>query len=119
MSDEDFLILDDEETSSSSSNSRSLMTSSESKQSKSILSLKNRLSKTISEMASAIRKKKSNENTEQDYEIVDTVLAVDGIQKFEWQLRGMDCPDCAMKATRAVNRLPGVNNVIVSATEEV
>ena len=117
MSDEDFLILDDEETSSSSSNSRSLMTSSESKQSKSILSLKDRLSKTISEMASAIRKKKSNENTEQDYEIVDTVLAVDGIQKFEWQLRGMDCPDCAMKATRAVNRLPGVNNVIVSATE--
>ena len=42
---------------------------------------------------------------------------VDGVEQFEWNLRGMDCPDCAMKATRAVNRLPGVDQVIVSATE--
>ena len=48
---------------------------------------------------------------------IEAELVVDGVEKFEWQLRGMDCPDCAMKATRAVNRLPGVNEVIVSATE--
>ena len=29
----------------------------------------------------------------------------------------MDCADCAMKATRAVNRLPGIHKVSVSVTE--
>ncbi|MGB0832285.1 MAG: hypothetical protein ACPGRV_00620, partial [Candidatus Thalassarchaeaceae archaeon] len=35
-------------------------------------------------------------------------ITLDGIHTFDWIIRGMDCPDCAMKATRAVNRLPGV-----------
>ena len=48
---------------------------------------------------------------------MEAELVVDGVEQFEWNLRGMDCPDCAMKATRAVNRLPGVEQVIVSATE--
>ena len=48
---------------------------------------------------------------------MEAELVVDGFEQFEWNLRGMDCPDCAMKATRAVNRLPGVDQVIVSATE--
>ena len=50
-------------------------------------------------------------------DLIEAELVVDGVEQFEWQLRGMDCPDCAMKATRAVNRLPGVEQVIVSATE--
>ena len=50
-------------------------------------------------------------------DFMEAELVVDGVEQFEWQLRGMDCPDCAMKATRAVNRLPGVDQVIVSATE--
>ena len=50
-------------------------------------------------------------------DFMEAELVVDGVVQFEWQLRGMDCPDCAMKATRAVNRLPGVDQVIVSATE--
>ena len=49
--------------------------------------------------------------------IVEPELVVDGLEEFEWGLRGMDCPDCAMKATRAVRRLPGVKVVNVSATE--
>lgn len=49
--------------------------------------------------------------------ILEPELVVDGVERFEWPLRGMDCPDCAMKATRAVNRLPGVDEVVVSATE--
>jgi len=48
---------------------------------------------------------------------MEAELVVDGVEQFEWHLRSMDCPDCAMKATRAVNRLPGVDQVIVSATE--
>ena len=53
-----------------------------------------------------------------DYaDFMEAELVMDGVVQFEWQLRGMDCPDCAMKATRAVNRLPGVDQVIVSATE--
>ena len=50
-------------------------------------------------------------------DFMEAELVVDGVEQFEWNLRGMDCPDCAMKATRAVNRLPGVDQVIVSATE--
>ncbi len=49
--------------------------------------------------------------------VFEPELVVDGVERFEWRLRGMDCPDCAMKATRAVNRLPGVDEVVVSATE--
>ena len=28
-----------------------------------------------------------------------------GTHQISWPLRGMDCPDCAMKAERALNRL--------------
>ena len=44
-------------------------------------------------------------------------LAADGVHEFEWDIRGMDCPDCAMKATRAVSRLPGIEECRVSATQ--
>ena len=50
-------------------------------------------------------------------DFMEAELVVDGVEQFGWNLRGMDCPDCAMKATRAVNRLPGVDQVIISATE--
>ena len=45
-------------------------------------------------------------------------LVVDGVERFEWPLRGMDCPDCAMKATRAVTRLPGIDEVVVDRVNE-
>jgi len=50
-------------------------------------------------------------------DLLEAELVVDGVEQFEWQIRGMDCPDCAMKATRAVKRLPGTTEVVVSATE--
>ena len=37
-------------------------------------------------------------------------VSLDGIFQFDWRIRGMDCPDCAMKASRAVNRLPGIQS---------
>ena len=52
--------------------------------------------------------------------VVDTTdldLAADGVHEFEWDIRGMDCPDCAMKANRAVSRLPGIEECRVSATQ--
>ena len=41
-------------------------------------------------------------------------ISMDGIHSFDWPIRGMDCPDCAMKATRALNRLPGVDSCKIS-----
>ena len=49
--------------------------------------------------------------------VLDADLAVDGTYDIEWNINGMDCTDCAMKAKRAVNRLPGVNSVNMSVTE--
>ncbi|MBT3846871.1 MAG: cation-translocating P-type ATPase [Euryarchaeota archaeon] len=51
--------------------------------------------------------------------ILDADLVVDGTYNIEWGIGGMDCADCAMKARKAVNRLPGVNNVKVSVTEGI
>ena len=49
--------------------------------------------------------------------ILDADLVIDGEFEIEWEIDGMDCADCAMKANRAVSRLPGVNKVNVSVTE--
>ena len=48
-----------------------------------------------------------------------TVSAIvpDGIHEFDWKIRGMDCADCAMKATKAVSRLPGIKSCKISVTE--
>ena len=51
--------------------------------------------------------------------ILDADLVVDGTYNIEWGIGGMDCADCAMKARKAVNRLPGVNNVKISVTEGI
>ena len=44
-------------------------------------------------------------------------LVIDGTYEIEWEIDGMDCADCAMKAKRAVSRLPGIHKVNVSVTE--
>jgi Cd2+/Zn2+-exporting ATPase len=46
----------------------------------------------------------------------DFTFSLDGSYSFEWPIRGMDCPDCAAKASRAVNRLPGIQKSVISAT---
>jgi heavy metal translocating P-type ATPase len=51
---------------------------------------------------------------------IDTILldlVVAGEQSISWPLSGMDCPDCAFKATKALNRLDVVSECSVSATE--
>ena len=49
-------------------------------------------------------------------EAEDLSLEIDGVYTFEWPIKGMDCPDCAAKAKRATQRLPGVKKVSISAT---
>ena len=46
----------------------------------------------------------------------DVIMQATGNYAVEWQLTGMDCPDCASKATRALNHLPQVSDPYVSAT---
>ena len=48
---------------------------------------------------------------------IELDLAADGVHEFEWNISGMDCPDCAMKATRAVSRLPGIEQCRISVTQ--
>ena len=56
------------------------------------------------------------EEQEQDWED-GFEISLDGTHNFDWGIRGMDCPDCAMKATRAVNRLPGVESCRISVSD--
>ncbi len=61
------------------------------------------------ERAAAVRKTKESSES--------IVMVASGIQSYEWGLIGMDCPDCASKATRAVSRIDGVESCEVSVME--
>ena len=61
------------------------------------------------ERAEAIREVKDNSDS--------IVMVASEIQRYEWDLLGMDCPDCATKATRAVSRIDGVESCDVSVME--
>ncbi|MGB1492653.1 MAG: heavy metal translocating P-type ATPase [Candidatus Poseidoniaceae archaeon] len=58
------------------------------------------------------------EQPPEDVEILDAeiVMQATGDYKVEWPLVGMDCPDCASKATKALNLMPQVSSPVVSAT---
>lgn len=53
-----------------------------------------------------------------DVEILDAeiIMQATGDYIVEWPLVGMDCPDCASKATKALNLMPQVSKPVVSAT---
>ena len=143
MTEEDFLILDDESEDSTRAKPASSAAAEKSESSGGITSSITEASAkffgNLRSKISAAREKHAAKATPVDELILDDgslegitpiadaasdsddflepELVVDGVERFEWPLRGMDCPDCAMKATRAVNRLPGVDDVVVSATE--
>ena len=58
------------------------------------------------------------ESNEDDVEILDAeiVMQATGDYSVGWPLIGMDCPDCASKATKALNLMPQVSKPVVSAT---
>lgn len=43
------------------------------------------------------------------------LMTVGGTTQACWSLTGMDCPDCAMKATKAISRIPAIQTVSISA----
>ena len=45
------------------------------------------------------------------------VMVAAEIQSFEWEILGMDCPDCATKAKQAISRIDGVESCEVSVLE--
>ena len=55
---------------------------------------------------------------EEDVEILDAEIITQATGEYtvEWPLIGMDCPDCASKATKALNLMSQVSTPIVSAT---
>jgi len=127
MEDEDFLILDDDDDSESSiPANKSASEKIINLDSKEIIS---GISKTVGDKI--IQFKESNELkkilddgkenlisfSRSADNLFDTDLVIDGSYEIEWDIDGMDCADCAMKATRAVNRLPGIHKVNVSVTE--
>ncbi len=104
---EDFLILDDDEFQPLESENNSKKT---------LLSIPNNIINKISR----INKKNhlDNKNVDNIVDLEDSsILALDGVYDFDWKIRGMDCPDCAMKASKALRRLSGIEDCYVSATE--
>ncbi len=133
MDEEEFLLLDDdEEEIVISSNDKSITDKVAKHTPGEILS---NISKTVGDSISQIplklkessdlkkSMKEKNDNiisfAQSADKIIDADLVVDGTYNIEWKIGGMDCADCAMKARKAVNRLPGVNNVKVSVTEGI
>ena len=104
---EDFLILDDDEYISTESSDSSK---------KPIFNIKDDILNQFSKI-----RKNTNSNKEKTLPNLDledsSLLALDGVYEFDWNIRGMDCPDCAMKASRAIRRLSGIEDCNVSATE--
>jgi len=47
----------------------------------------------------------------------EVTLTPAGVETFQWGLYGMDCPDCALTATRAVNKLKGIETCQISVTD--
>ena len=133
MDEEEFLLLDDdEEEIVISSNDKSITDKVAKHTPGKILS---NISKTVGDSISQIplklkessnlkkSMKEKNDNiisfAQSADKILDADLVVDGTYNIEWGIGGMDCADCAMKARKAVNRLPGINNVKVSVTEGI
>ncbi len=127
MDEEDFLLLDDDEESESSvSENKNTPKKPINFESKDIIS---NISKTVGDKFFRIKESNELKNILDDGKenlisfsrsadnLFDTDLVIDGTYEIEWEIDGMDCADCAMKATRAVNRLPGIHKVRVSVTE--
>ena len=122
MDEEEFLLLDDEEEVNTPSKEKFKMIkngdSSWQKVGNAISNIPFKI-KESSDMKESIRNNIDNliPFAKSADSVLDADLAVDGTYDIEWNINGMDCSDCAMKAKRAVNRLPGVNSVNMSVTE--
>ena len=64
-----------------------------------------------------ISDEQDNLNPEENSSNSDINISYDGSYEFDWQILGMDCPDCAMKAKKAISRLPGIKQCNISVSE--
>ncbi|MEC8681797.1 MAG: heavy metal translocating P-type ATPase [Candidatus Thermoplasmatota archaeon] len=66
----------------------------------------------------ASSKQTDEETPALEADLVDTTVLTDatGSYTVSWPILGMDCPDCASKATRAMNQMKQVSNPNVSVT---
>ncbi|MAK40693.1 MAG: hypothetical protein CL993_03075 [Euryarchaeota archaeon] len=64
-----------------------------------------------------ISDEQDNLNSEENSSNSDINISYDGSYEFDWQILGMDCPDCAMKAKKAISRLPGIKQCNISVSE--
>ena len=78
--------------------------------------LKEGLSEQVDAVKDRLKPRMVDVESEALAEAADLSLEIDGYHTFEWPIKGMDCPDCAAKAKRAIQRLPGVKKVAVSVT---
>tara|TARA_B110000003_G_scaffold167647_1_gene167641 strand:+ start:858 stop:3533 length:2676 start_codon:yes stop_codon:yes gene_type:complete len=123
MDEEDFLLLDDEDGEEKSPSEKKLKSekigeSSWLKVSDAITKIPFRI-KESSDIKKLLEDRNDNliSFAKSADSILDADLVVDGTYDIEWGINGMDCTDCAMKAKKSVNRLPGVNHVNISVTE--
>ena len=116
--DEDFILVEDEETTSmpeiEPSGGKSPPESSPS-------SRFSGLSEKIKDQVDAVRDRlkpriQDSKETLLAETVEDISIDLDGTYSFEWSIKGMDCPDCAGKAKRALMKLPGIHEVMISAT---
>ena len=87
----------------------------------SFLSLEDEIVPVVKKKPAKSRRRKPKAPVEEkilDAEVLDTTVVEQAGGKFvvEWPLIGMDCPDCASKARRALGHLEHVSEVNISAT---
>ena len=77
--------------------------------------LKSKLSKPKTKIA--LKPSKEDKPVIEAIEVEEIIASHAGIHVMSWPLSGMDCPDCAMKAEKALGRLKQVNSCNVSAID--
>ena len=68
---------------------------------------------------SSSKKSDKSELAMVDDDFFEAEIVTDGIHDFDWPITGMDCPDCAMKATSAINKNLAVTSSQISHAEGV
>ena len=123
--DDDFILIEDEGEEESPSTPISPQSANESDSNRStdkvavterLAKLKKGLTEQVDAVKDRLKPRLVDVEVEAITEAADLTLEIDGYHTFEWPIKGMDCPDCAAKAKRATQRIPGVKRVAVSVT---
>ena len=119
--DDEFILIEDEDMTLTSSPIKTKTQGEDPIVETSISTNFSKFSGRIREQVDAVKDRLKPRNEDEKEEILsepvgDISIDLDGTYSFEWAIKGMDCPDCAAKAKRALVKLPGVHDVSISAT---